>query len=294
METESSAAQMANVFQGLMPGMNMQLTNAGQKTGRRTEQDQENPAKRHRPRKHGSRGGQGHPAIKQEQVTQLISMVAAMSLQQEDALNRLRMDTSFTLHLCQEGPGAVLKQLVQAGQQWHQRTEKGEKLGPLRLVVFGLLLKETEARIKLLLSSEEATKRAKGCQWLDEMGRFVYQKWNVANKTLEVDTTQQGLTSDQVLSSLNKIAELATATTITKFNAKNRREAITVPDEGDRAVFKIEVAMRGVAANELHQQLLLLQDCAAWQLIGAQLRPPTLKRHGIAVALQKALENARE
>ena len=74
-------------------------------------------------------------------------MMAAMSLQQEDALNRLRMDTSFTFHLKQEGPGAILKGLFQAGQDWSNKIHKGEKLGPLRLVVFGLLLTETEARM---------------------------------------------------------------------------------------------------------------------------------------------------
>ena len=39
----------------------------------------------------------------------LVTKMAAMSLQQEDALSRLRLDTSFTFHLKQEGPGAVFE-----------------------------------------------------------------------------------------------------------------------------------------------------------------------------------------
>ncbi|CAE7665197.1 unnamed protein product [Symbiodinium sp. CCMP2592] len=269
MEIASSAVRMVSVFQELLPGMASQQGTLVNKAGRRHREHQES--------RRGSRGGQGHQNIRQEHVTQLISMVAAMSLQQEDALNTVRMDTSFTFRLRKEGPGAVLKELVQAGQKWHQMTNKGEQLGPLRLVAFGLLLKETEARLKLLLSSEEAQKKAVECHWVDGAGRFVYQKWNPIAKRLEVDTAKQGLTP-----------------TITKFSAKKRRDGEAEPEEGNTAVFTVEISLRSPAANDIHQQLLLLQDSAAWQLVGAQLRPPTLKRHGIAVALQKNLEEARK
>ena len=49
--------------------------------------------------------------------------MAAMSLQQEDAPNRLRMDTSFTFHLKQEGPG------VPGRTGLEQQNPKGRKAG---------------------------------------------------------------------------------------------------------------------------------------------------------------------
>ena len=58
-------------------------------------------------------------------------------------------------------------------------------------------------------------------------------------------------------------------------------------------MFTVEVALRSKGAQQIHQRLQDLQDNAVWQLVRAQLRPPTLKRHGIAVALQKALEQAQ-
>ncbi|CAE7945960.1 DJP1 [Symbiodinium sp. KB8] len=52
---------------------------------------------------------QKEPAKPPEQMGNLVTKMAAMSLQQEDALSRLRLDTSFTFHLKQEGPGAVFE-----------------------------------------------------------------------------------------------------------------------------------------------------------------------------------------
>ena len=176
--------------------------------------------------------------------------------------------------------------MYQAGQDWSNKIQKGEKLGPRRLVVFGLLLKETEARMQLLLKEEDMLKRAKEAQWVDSAGRFNFQKWNTATKKLEIDETREGLTPDAIVKSINKLAELAKPSTITKFNAKQRRNE--EPEEGDAAVFTVEVSLRSQGAQEIHQHHQELQDDAVWQLVGAQLRPPTLKRHGIAVALQKA------
>ena len=81
------------------------------------------PSKRAKPTRRGGRGrGQGLP---QEQIGNVVTMLASLCLQQEDALNRIRLETSHTLHLAQQGQGAVLQALYNAGTAWQVRKNSG-------------------------------------------------------------------------------------------------------------------------------------------------------------------------
>ena len=75
---------------------------------------------------------------------------------------------------------------------------------------------------------------------------------------------------------------------ITKFNSvrKMKRE----PEENEKAVFTIEIALRSQEAHKAQELLSQLANCTVWSLVAAQMRPPSLKRHGLAAVLQKALE----
>ena len=75
---------------------------------------------------------------------------------------------------------------------------------------------------------------------------------------------------------------------ITKFNSvrKMKRE----PEENEKAVFTIEIALRTQEAHQAQELLSQLANSAIWSLAAAQMRPPSLKRHGLAAVLQKALE----
>ena len=73
-----------------------------------------------------------------------------------------------------------------------------------------------------------------------------------------------------------------------KFNSarKIKRE----PEENEKAVFVVEIALRSPEAHQAQELLTQLANCAVWSLVAAQMRPPSLKRHGLAAVLQKALE----
>ena len=217
-------------------------------------------------------------------------MLAALTLQQEDALNRLRVDTSFVLHLRQEGPGAVLRPLYAASQEWHQRMTAGETGTSLRVVVFGLLLAEITARVQALMMDEPAMAAAVKAGLVTDQ-RFNYLRWNAQTKKLEGDANVPGIPIPSALQKLQAIAELNTPANITKFSAgRKMREA---PDEGDVATFTVEVALRDSGAQALHSHLAQLADNAIFSLVGAQLRKPGLRRYGLANALQKALYEDR-
>ena len=76
---------------------------------------------------------------------------------------------------------------------------------------------------------------------------------------------------------------------ITKFNSvrKMKKE----PEENKKAVFVVEIALlRSPEAHRAQELLTHLANCTVWNLVAAQMRPPSLKRHGLAAVLQKALE----
>ncbi|CAE7422200.1 unnamed protein product [Symbiodinium natans] len=265
--------EVVSVFGNLLPGLatNMRETS---KQPREMDRETENaPNKRPKAARRGQRGGRRQVA--DENLNSVVTLLANLSLQQEDALNRLRLDTSFTFHLQQQGPGTILLPLFKAGQEWQQKQKKGEN--------------EVVARVQLMVGDPTAVENAMKHQWLDQQKRFVYQEWNSATKKVEPSATAKSLTVEEATELINQVAELCLPDLVTRFCAQRRPKQ--EPQEGDKAVFLIEVAMRDPRANILHQKLRQLANCAVWNVVGAQLQPPNQQRHGLAMALQKALEN---
>ena len=88
-------------------------------------------------------------------------MLASLCLQQEDALNRIRLETSHTLHPAQQGQGAVLKavqrrhRVASQEEQWGASTDP--QSGPL-WVAFGR--NSGQDRIQLFSKDDAAVKAA--------------------------------------------------------------------------------------------------------------------------------------
>ena len=66
-----------------------------------------NQAKKSNKSRRGPRNNQCQ-GLGEAELGQTVPLLVALTLQQEDALNRLRQDTSFTVHFQQQGQGAVL------------------------------------------------------------------------------------------------------------------------------------------------------------------------------------------
>ena len=228
--------------------------------------------KRAKPTRRGGRGrGQ---SLCQEQIGNVVTMLASLCLQQEDALNRIRLETPHTMHLAQQGQGAVLKALYNAGTAWQVKKNSGEPVQALRVVLFGLLLAETQARIQLFSKDDAAVKAAQANHILDKDKRFVYQKWDAQASKLVTDPDKKGLTLEEVMAILTELRKLSNDQTITKFNASRRLRK--EPDNDEKAVFTVEVAMRSPPAIRIQGLLDQMTDNAAWGLVAAQLRPPSL------------------
>ena len=106
---------------------------------------------------------------------------------------------------------------------------------------------------------------------LDKDKRFVYQKWDAQASKLVTDPDKKGLTLEEVMAILTELRKLSNDQTITKFNASRRLK--NEPDNDEKAVFTVEVAMRSPPANRIQGLLDQMTDNAAWGLVAAQLRP---------------------
>ena len=106
-------------------------------------------------------------------------MLASLCLQQEDALNRIRLATSHTLHLAQQGQGAVLKALYNAATAWQVKKNSGEPVQALRVVLlwvaFGRNSGQDPTVLQTRCSSEGSPNQPRSGQRqevrLPEMGR---------------------------------------------------------------------------------------------------------------------------
>ena len=275
---------MATVFGNWLPALSQQPGTA--KKPRDQGQSEGQPSKRPRQTRRGQRGnGQ---RIQADNLNNIVSILAALSLQQEDALNRVRLDSSHTFHLEQSGPGAILRALYEAGRSWHEKKGQGVPLPALRTVVFALLVTETKARLALFAQDSNAVKAAVDKQLMNPSKQFVFQRWNPKEQKLEQDPDRNALGVEQAQQLLQELGTYCKDHIITKFNSvrKMKRE----PEENEKAVFTIEIALRSPEAHKAQELLSQLANNTVWSLVAAQMRPPSLKRHGLAAVLQKALE----
>ena len=275
---------MATVFGNWLPALSQQPGTA--KKPRDQGQSEGQPSKRPRQTRRGQRGnGQ---RIQADNLNNIVSILAALSLQQEDALNRVRLHSSHTFHLEQSGPGAILRALYEAGRSWHEKKGQGVPLPALRTVVFALLVTETKARLALFAQDSNAVKAAVDKQLMNPSKQFVFQRWNPKEQKLEQDPDRNALGVEQAQQLLQELGTYCKDHIITKFNSvrKMKRE----PEENEKAVFTIEIALRSPEAHKAQELLSQLANNTVWSLVAAQMRPPSLKRHGLAAVLQKALE----
>ena len=163
------AEEVASVFGDWLPALSAQQNGTTKKPRESGQSGQ--PSKRPRQARRGQRGnGQ---RINPDNLNNVVSILAALSLQQEDALNRVRLDSSRTFHLEQTGQGAILRSLYEAGRSWREKKGQGVPLPALRTVVFALLVLETKAKLTLFAQDPNAVKTAVERQVMNPSTQFV-------------------------------------------------------------------------------------------------------------------------
>ena len=183
---------VTDVFGSWLPALAALAAQQGQQGTTGAKQPRENssadglPSKRAKPTRRGGRGrGQSLP---QEQSGNVVTMLASLCLQQEDALNRIRLETSHTLHLAasttragSRTQGAVQRRHRVASQEEQRGASTGPQSGPL-WVAFGRNSGQDPTVLQRRRSSEGSPNQSCSGQrqeiCLPEMGRTGQQIGN--------------------------------------------------------------------------------------------------------------------
>ena len=95
--------------------------------------------------------------------------------------------------------------------------------------------------------------------------QFVFQRWNPKEQKLEQDPDRNALSVEQIQQLLQELGtRCKDSIIITKFNSvrKMKRE----PEENEKAVFIVEIALRSQEAHRAQELLTQLANCTVWNL----------------------------
>ena len=255
------------------------------------------------PRKQG-KGGSGsqdggqrqrtHPATdsrrpqRSQDADELTTLLAKMVLRQEDNTNILRAETSMVLHMQPTEPG-VLKLLFQASQEWKKQTQAQQPTVVGKMSLRVVLAQIWARELRLRLQDEAHLQKAKQEGWLAS-DHWVYQRWNAAEKKLEV-APQQGIPHQELVTMLNQLcSDLVTTGVVHRFHSTRPMGA----SQQSTLVFLLELGYRSEPAQRVVAALQRLHHNAALQIVGCQLRPESLRRSPLAKRLATLLYPGRQ
>ena len=95
--------------------------------------------------------------------------------------------------------------------------------------------------------------------------QFVFQRWNPKEQKLEQDPDRSALSVEQIQQLLQELGTCCKDSIITKFNSvrKMKKE----PEENEKAVFVVEIALRSPEAHRAQELLTQLANCTVWNLV---------------------------
>jgi hypothetical protein len=224
----------------------------------------------------------------------IVSLLAKVTLRQEDELAALRAEWSYVIHLHTDQwmPAA----LFQASAAWKKKKEEGTLTMSLRQTLFMLLMLETSDRLeKVVLQEEMKSKLVElhqirlnpqdsaltGISW-------VYQDWDEKDKMLKAN----GLTPIshvELVGALKSLRELASKEAmIHRFHATRK---LAEQYKSESLVFLLTIACRS-EGQQMHQMMEKICGCAATSIIGMRVRRDRGKRSPLSQVLQRvALEH---
>ena len=191
-------------------------------------------------------------------------------------------------------PGGVLPVMFGVSSEWRKIQEQSPQQlkRPLHVIMMECIMAELRARLTKT-SQEEAMKQAAlQAGWVDQHRLWMYKSWDPVKKAL---TT---MAKDPLsMAALDKIiteiqADLQVPGALHRFHASQPLKAdIETLTEHKEVCFTIQVALRGQAAERLHQNMVQLCDNSVLRLLRSRLRPERKHRHGMAKRLADLMYN---
>ncbi|CAE7254236.1 unnamed protein product, partial [Symbiodinium sp. CCMP2592] len=179
----------------------------------------------------------------------LILSLARAVVRQEEELKVLKQDPSIVMWL-RPGEYGILHHLYVTARAFKQKQQENPMWAPgqqpLRTVMAIALFREMEARVNKVLGDESLQKKAAYMGWRDPATGWRYQRWNPTLKHLEVDSSRNPLTDQQVLQAFQLLYKSLDQDSVTRFSCTRKvTETMT-----NQATFLMDISVRTPAAME--------------------------------------------
>ena len=223
-----------------------------------------------------------------ERDSELLMMLAKLTLRQEDMLNQMALDRSFLLFL-QAGKGSILPEMILAAKEWHHQRQNTGVTCSLRQVNF---LKVVEILIQRLTKLKYDNQEDPLAQALRQKGILTsenawnYLSWETAAKFLR-STKQQPLPHEKIQEITIQLSQLANQGDLIQcFSALKPMNRDQIPDDSQVTIpWRLDFSLRSAASTQLYEILNLFSGHGICQLILLRLRPTGLQRSPLATAI---------
>ncbi|OLP90128.1 hypothetical protein AK812_SmicGene28345 [Symbiodinium microadriaticum] len=200
----------------------------------------------------------------------LLLSVARLALRHEEELKLLQQDTNMVLWFS-PGPNSVLPHLYQTAVAFKKRQQEEPTWGlahvPLKQVMATALFRELRERHHKVLNTPELLKTAVDMGWKDNQG-WVFQTWNPQLRHLERDNTRPPIPDTEMSNKLEFFITHLKRDVVHRFHCT--RKLTETMDS--KATFHLDLSVRNKHAEEIWDQMVALQGCCVFQLIGLGYR----------------------
>ncbi|CAE7376727.1 unnamed protein product, partial [Symbiodinium necroappetens] len=205
-----------------------------------------------------------------------------MVLRQEQTLSALRQDLMLYLFV-RSGEQGMIPILCQAADKWRQlKEETPEKLGySLKLAMFKQLMITLQERLTETSKNPQAMDHAKSLNWVDTEGCWRILKWNGTKQNLEIDTTVQSTSTENLLSQIVQVRKAINETSLIRFKSIRR---LTEGVQTEWVTFQIFVSLRP-EGSPIWSSLTSWIGQAAFHVIGCRLRRDRPQYDALAASL---------
>ena len=212
--------------------------------------------------------------------SELLMMLAKLSLRQEDILNQMALDRNFLLFL-QVGKGSILPAMILASKEWHQQRQNTGVTYSLRQVNF---LKVIEALIQRLAKLKFDSQDDPLVQALRQRSILIpehawnYLTWDSAAKCLRL-TKQPPLTQDKIQEITTQLSQLASqGDLIQRFSALKPMNRDQIPEDSQVTIpWRLDRSLCSAASTQLFEIMNLVSGKGICQLIFFDYDPQACK-----------------
>ena len=259
----------------------------GSHFAKRPRMEEEDRSSDRRPARKGQRKPSRSSASDLGEDGSLVSMLAKLTLRQEDQWNQIHLDKSF-IFFVQAGKGSILPLMLKTSKDWHGQRESGQVTTSLRQHMFRSVLEELAFRAsKLPFGSNdyELIRILQNKQVLTATNSWNYLQWDSKEKILK-PTARDPLPSEEAAALIQKIHSLAAqADLIHQFSALKPMPQDSTVTDSVVVPWRLDISLMGQAAQDLYAALQQLTGSGLTQLIFVRSRPSTLQRSPLAQAI---------